>query len=141
MSSEDGSSWHSSVEEALTGARTRSVVSLADGRVIAAGPAPTDSAGGYVLYSGSAPTDGATLAPDCVDAAVLAQVLDLREGMFALSAPDRERIAAALAAYVPTDATAFAPGRLVTALREGGSLDASYLFELLSGQVVIPACA
>ena len=139
--SEDGSSWHSSVEEALTGARTRSVVSLADGRVIAAGPAPTDSAGGYVLYAGTVPSAGVTPASDCVDAVVLEEVLSLREGVFALSAPDRERIAAALAAYVPTDATAYAPGQLVTALREGGSLDASYFLGLLSGQVVIPACA
>ena len=138
--SPDGSTWQSSVEEVLAGTRTRSVVGLPDGRIIAGGLPPQGTEGGYTLYTGTVSNDGSVAPTGCVDADAAAQVMDLAEGMFALPAPDRERIAAALAAYVPSDPTGFDPEDIVTALRQGGSLDSSRFFGLKSGQVTIPAC-
>jgi hypothetical protein len=140
MVSPDGTTWQSSEEEVLADSRTRSVVSLADGRIIAAGGAPAGTDGGYTLYTGMAPTEGVVLRSDCIDAEVAAQVVDLTDGIFTLPASARERIAAALAAYVPSGSNGFDPEEIVTALRHGESLDSSYFFGLLSGQVTIPAC-
>ena len=62
-------------------------------------------------------------------------------GLFDLAAPDRERIAAALAAYVPAEGTFQVREAMVTALRSGGSLDGMAMSGLLSGQTVITPCA
>ena len=140
MVSQEGVTWGSSVAEVLAGSQTRSVVHLPGGPIIAAGPPPQGSEGGYTLYTGTVPTDGMVMPTDCVEADAVAQVMDLTDGIFTLPPPDRERIAAALAAYAPSDPTAFDPEPIVMALRQGGSLDGSYFFGLLSGQVTIPSC-
>ncbi len=109
--------------------------------IIAAGPPPRGTHGSYTLYTGTVPTDGMVMPTDCVEADVAAQVMDLTDGIFALPAADRERIAAALAGYAPSEPTGFDPEQIVMALRQGGSLDNSYFFGFLSGQVKIPSCA
>ncbi len=138
MVSPDGTTWQSSEEEVLAGAQTRSVVSLPDGRIIAGGLPPQGTEGGYTLYTGTAPTDGVVLPSDCVSADTVAALSG--RGLFERPPSEREHIAAGLAAYVPADGTFTAQEAIVTALRQGGTVDPMLMMGLLSGSVVIPAC-
>jgi hypothetical protein len=66
--------------------------------------------------------------------------MTLQGGVFELPPVERERVAAALAAFVPSDPNGYAPDDMVVALRSGESLDPSSFFGLLSGEAQIPAC-
>ena len=136
--SPDGEAWQWSAEDVLAGSHTRSLVGLSDGRVIATGPVPKGSGEGYILYMGSAPTDGVELPSDCVAADVVAQLM--ASDLFELPAPERARIAASLAAYVPAEGEFLARQAIVTALRSGESLDQTWMLGILTGEVAIPTC-
>jgi hypothetical protein len=78
------------------------------------------------------------LAAACVDAEIVGQLA--ASDLFELPAPERERIAAALAAYAPAQGELTAREAIVTALRSGRPVDQMLMMGILSGEVAIPTC-
>jgi hypothetical protein len=137
---DDGTAWRSSYVEALAGARPSSVTSLPDGRVLAVGAAGKPGEGSS-LYLGTPSLDGPLPSTECLDPAVHSRLLGDGMGLFDLPAPEREQVAATIAAVELTDeSTRLTRDRLVAGLRSGGAGDSSSFMRIQSGEVTFPIC-
>ena len=140
--SDDGSTWRSSYVEALAGARPRSLAALPDGRVVAVGDASGRKATGSRLYVGIPDIDEPVLSGECLDPTLSARIADAVFDPAGLPAPDREAIAAALAALDLSDADiASARDSVVSAMRRREAAPEILAARISAGEIRFPACA
>ena len=142
LSSDDGTTWHSSYDDALASVIVRAATVLPDGRLLAVGMAQDGSTEDPRIFVGPVGPVGPALPTDCLDAALATQLTDPDADLAALAAADRELLAASMGALeLADDRAAGLRDRLVSDLRAGGAVDPPTLFPLYSGEVSFPACS